>query len=337
MLSILSKIFGYFVRRRAARFDSGAEPAKNVGLPVISVGNLSMGGTGKTPMIAALCELIIEMGYRPGIIGRGYKKKQRGTVIVSDGKAILSDARRAGDEMLMLARKCRVPVIADEIKSRAAEEMARRFRPDCIIVDDGFQHRRLHRDLDFVILDQATIDAPFLFPNGRLREPLSALGRANAVFVPKGTALSDEAKEYIPQDIPIIQFNTRAMDIELACPESETFERPSWASPSIAFSGIANPQRFAKSLAQNGIRIDGLLPFADHQAYSERDIRKIIKFAKKHNANSIFTTEKDRVKISEYFDIFVNEGLKCFVLPIETDFGNAKDDVINLLKKKLMK
>lgn len=335
MLSLLSDVFAFFVRRRNARFDSGSEQIKNVGLPVISVGNLSMGGTGKTPMIHALCGILLEMGFRPGIIGRGYKKKQRGTVIVSDGIAITSDARSAGDEMLMLAEKCHVSVIADEIKARAADEMAKRFRPDCIIVDDGFQHRRLHRDLDLVILDQKSIDSPYLFPKGRLREPLSALSRANAVFVPIGTILNENAKKHIPNGVPIISFQTRVASLKQAYPESGANIHLSWAAPSIAFSGIANPQRFERSLPQIGIRVDGFLRFADHKSYSTRDIRRIIQFAKKHNARSIITTEKDRVKISEYFDIFANEGMKCFVLPIETDFGDGKIDVVNLLKSVL--
>ncbi len=335
MLSLLSEIFAFFVRRRNARFDSGLEMIKNVGLPVISVGNLSMGGTGKTPMIHAICEILLEMGYRPGIIGRGYKKKQRGTVIVSDGHAIMSDALHAGDEMLMLAEKCSVPVIADEIKARAAEVMAQRFRPDCIIVDDGFQHRRLHRDLDLVILDQATIDSPYQFPKGRLREPLSALSRANAVLVPIGTVISANAKEYIPNSVPIITFQTRAASLTPANPESGANAQSILDAHSIAFSGIANPQRFEESLRQKGIHIEGLLRFADHKSYSMRDIRKIIKFAKKHNARSIITTEKDRVKTSEFFDIFANEGMQCFVLPIETDFGDRKIDVANLLKSVL--
>lgn len=332
MLFILSKIFGYFVNRRNLRFDSGLLPVQNVGLPVISVGNLSMGGTGKTPTIHAICEIIQQMGFRPGIIGRGYKKKLRGTVVVSDGHDILSNARDAGDEMIMLAEKCRVPVIADEIKARAASEMARLFSPDCIVLDDGFQHRRLHRDLDIVILDKTTIGKPYLFPKGRLREPLDSLNRADAVLVPAGTTLDARAQNFIPGGTPVITFNTRPGEIFDANPSSKHSTSLSYPANIVAFCGIANPQRFSTSLEQKGFRIAGFLGFADHKEYSIREIKKIIKLAKKLDSRTVITTEKDRVKISEFFDIFASEDIQCCVLPIVTDFGASRDVVRSLLE-----
>ncbi|MDQ1266970.1 MAG: tetraacyldisaccharide 4-kinase, partial [Bacteroidota bacterium] len=193
MLSALSKIYGAAVVWNNKRFDSGSIIPVKCKAPVISIGNISAGGSGKTPFTIMLTKEIIRMGYRPAIVGKGYKRKSRGLKIVSDGIEIFTNPVEAGDEMFMLAERLRVPVIVHDTKAEAALVADNRFKPDVIIIDDGFQHRGLYRDLDIVLLDAASLERPYLLPKGRLREPLSSLNRADIISIPEdGVKLTDE-------------------------------------------------------------------------------------------------------------------------------------------------
>jgi tetraacyldisaccharide 4'-kinase len=318
MLGVISKIFSCFVGKRNYRYDNGFNEIVRVRVPVISVGNLSVGGTGKTPMIACLAELLKGAGFRPGIVGRGYGKIEKGTVVVSDGKQIFKTALLGGDEMLMLARSCSVPVVADEIKSRAAKVISEQFDIDCIIVDDGFQHRRLARDLDIVLLDEKTLAKPFLIPKGRLREPLSSLKRADLICLPENVELTDSAKEFIRPDATVVRFLTQNKTITDMATRQEIESSQIIRANSIAFCGIANPERFERSLADRGISPLEFLKFSDHKRYSRALVRTIVRAANRNKARYIITTEKDSVKILEFADIISDAGLECLVASIET-------------------
>ena len=185
LLLPFSWLFRVGVRLRNMAFDHAWLITRELPCPVISVGNLTVGGTGKTPMVIYLAEKIQKMGFKPAILSRGYRRKGKGTTIVSDGRKPPLDYTESGDEPALMAQRLpKIPIVVDEIRFRGGTHLVRKFDPDVVILDDGFQHRWLHRDLDIVLMDAAS---PFsdgkMLPAGRLREPPKNLKRADLVAI----------------------------------------------------------------------------------------------------------------------------------------------------------
>jgi tetraacyldisaccharide 4'-kinase len=271
-------LFGQLVRARNARYDRGRAEVRKLRLPVISVGNLSVGGSGKTPFVQTLGRWLTAQGIAFDILSRGYGRESRGVLMVeATGKAATF-----GDEPLLLARSLGVPVFVGEDRyaaGLAAEEFAGRskYSARLHILDDGFQHRRLHRDFDIVLLAHGDLRGRLL-PFGRLREPLSSLGRAQAVVAPEDL------------DSLLTEPNVWQIKRRLVLP-SPAPTRP------LAFCGLARPKQFWEALADIGIYPVRTFAFADHHKYKARDIALLQRLAKMHEANGFLTTEKDLVKI----------------------------------------
>jgi tetraacyldisaccharide 4'-kinase len=327
MLESLSKFYGYLVERRNRSFDSGSLAIKKVSCPVISVGNISTGGTGKTPFVIMLAEKLIELGYDPAVAGRGYARRKKQLSIISDGKDIYGNVDDAGDEMYMLAKKLNIPVAVNDSKHKAAKILDGGFQPSCIIIDDGFQHRWLHRDLDIVLLDSRTLEKPKLMPSGRLREPVSSLERAGIIAM-IGDIKDTRIIENYTQNALIIRADiaySRVSDLITGKKYDEQGLSEAKKS-ALACSGIANHEKFHRSLQENGWNISGNISFPDHYRYSKKDVIKIRNKCQKHNTNNLIITEKDAVKLIEFKELFIEYELNCYVFSIEMIIIENKEE-----------
>lgn len=302
MRKILSALYGYGVRYRNRQFDLGKRPIVRTTVPVISVGNLSVGGTGKTPAVQLVTELLRLQGHKPAIVMRGYKRSSRGVLLVNDGNRLIVSTLQAGDEATLHAKKTGVPVVVGEYKADAAVFAAGNTDCDVIVVDDGFQHRSLYRDLDIVIVDEKTVNNAALIPAGRLREPLANLARADVVFTYANVPVAEI--QHFCNDAALIA------QIELVA----TCDSIKGASV-LCLSAIANPERFVESAKHCGATVHSVITYPDHHWYSVSDVAKVIDVATKHNL-TVVTTEKDAVKLESMNDAFAKAGIRLVTLPV---------------------
>ena len=257
-----------------------------------------MGGTGKTPVVAALAERLIEAGHQPAILSRGYARTDAidGVVVVSDGTAIRASVDLAGDEPLMLARQVPKAIICVSPDRHLAGTLAEQ-RLGCTvhILDDGFQHLELARDLDVLVTTMGEIPNGRVIPAGRLREPMDAAARAHFLVVSDATAGAAQAEAW-------------ALGIQQSCGAARTLAAPSSihlkadTTPSgnervLAVAGIANPQRFFDALKNSGWNVVDTIAFPDHHRYTARDIAAIDAKLQSSGADVVLTTEKDAVRL----------------------------------------
>ncbi len=335
MLGILSKIYGSAVKRRNKRYDSSSNSLAHCAIPVISVGNLSVGGTGKTPFVEMLVRILKKRGHNPAIVGRGYKKKTKGEVIVSDGKQVLANADTSGDEMYLLANKLDVPVIAHEDKTQGALSAEKNFDIDLIILDDGFQHRQLFRDLDILLIDQETINHPELIPKGRLREPLENIKRADVICLMGDLQMDDKfIKNTRPEQLFIRTTGKPSKPYDILTGEILNFSKINELKESlVAVSGIAKPERFENMLNSLNYNIINHYVFPDHHDYKLKDLKKIKDEQAKNGYANIGTTEKDASKLIKYREFFEENNLKCFVFPFSLKITEGKKEFFNTIEK----
>ena len=297
--SLLSKIFGSVVKKSNEKYDSDKGEIVRLHTPVICIGNLSVGGSGKTPFVQMLTWLLLKNNIRPAIVGKGYKRKSKGSVVVSDGKEIFVDATIGGDEMYLLADSLKVPVIAHDIKAEGARLAENKFAPSVIIVDDGYQHRRLYRDLDILLVGQSDFDEPYLMPKGRLREPLEAAERADIIVYTGSTQPTAEFKKYLrPEAIEIRIKRIEGRPFNMT--ENRYFDKRQLGILNkgvFAVSGIAKPENFDASIHAMRYPLKGSKHYDDHHHYTAADVQDMIKLAQNANAGVIATTEKDGAKL----------------------------------------
>lgn len=343
MLTILSKIFQFFVNKRnnwyAQHINNTAVVLRSE-YPVISVGNLSVGGTGKTPTVLELCKILKELGHSPCIIGRGYKRKNKCDVVVSDGKNIFVDAKIGGDEMVLLAENAKVPVIAGNSKSKIAMSIKNfakenNLQIDCLIIDDGFQHRKLYRDLDIVLIDSATLENPFLLPKGRLREPLTSLNRADIILLTKDAKKEQliQKYEYLVKRKLVLEVKTDLAEYYLLCPENKNNNLQN-TNKIITATGIANPQNFINMLKNKNYDVINSEIYADHHNFRISDIKQLCAKCKQYNCSNIAITEKDAVKFKEFQNLFDANKINILVFKLNIFIEN-QEKLVNLLIEKI--
>ncbi|HMK56359.1 MAG TPA: tetraacyldisaccharide 4'-kinase [Dissulfurispiraceae bacterium] len=292
---------GYAAKKRIVLARRKRLPAK-----VISIGNLTVGGTGKTPAAIAVAEEAKNRGYQPIILTRGYMGNARGPCFVSDGADILLNAEQAGDEPLVMARRLKnVPVVKSADRYEGGLLALRRFgdsaeRPLLFILDDGFQHWMLHRDADVVLVDgQTGFGNGKMLPVGPLRGPLSELKDADILVITKtrNEQLADNIRKVNPE-APIF-FATHEIT-GLVRPDGETVDRAVLKNKKVlAFCGIANPGSFRKTISRFGCEVVELRQFRDHHRYNEKELRNMEAKARELGAEFLLTTEKDMVKLIE--------------------------------------
>lgn len=292
LLTPLAATYGMAVRVRNHVYDRGFVRVARVPALVVSVGNLVVGGAGKTPAALWIAEQLAQRGSRVAIVARGYGKRRRGLVVVGRGDGPLVEAEEGGDEAVLLARRFDGPVLTGERRAEAAAHACTVLGCDAVVLDDGFQHRALHRDFDVVLLggDPRRLR---LLPAGPLREPVSALRRAHAVLwfgerVPDGLGAMPIFRAYAVPECVVRDDGGRW--------QVEGLEGLHGAAV-VAVTGIARPERFPRALAACGARVVRHLVFPDHHRYDAADIRAIAHAARGH---SILTTEKDLVKLARW-------------------------------------
>jgi tetraacyldisaccharide 4'-kinase len=285
----LAAAYGAAVGVRNALYDAGWLPTTRVAARVISIGNLTVGGTGKTPAALWLADRLVARGHRVGIVARGYRKRRPGVVVVgTDGEPLVAP-EEGGDEAVMLAHRFAGPVVTGERRAEAAAAAVAQFRLDTVVLDDGFQHRALHRDADLVLVSGDPA-AGRLLPAGSRREPLASLARARAVL-----AVGDGAPP-TPTGLP--RFAARIEATALV--EAATWRTSALAALDgatvVAVSGVARPERFAALLAGCGARVRRHIVFPDHHSYASMDVAGLIAASAE---GLLVTTEKDLVKLAE--------------------------------------
>ncbi|MBN1153484.1 tetraacyldisaccharide 4'-kinase [candidate division KSB1 bacterium] len=270
---------------------------------IISVGNISVGGTGKTPMVEYLASLLLRHNKRPAILSRGYKRKTRHLQVVSDGVHIFGDPSLCGDEPYLLALNLpSVPVVTEKDRVKGAAFIAETFSPDFIILDDGFQHRRIQRDLDLVLIDASQgVGNGLTLPSGILREPLTGLRRADGVImtrIDQGHDVEQTASRlHCYVHTPPMKTIHRPIDLVSLISREPVGLHKLIKSRVLIFSGIGNPISFKKTVTSLGADVVNELVFPDHHSYIKADIDVLNDRAERHDAAWIVTTEKDAVRL----------------------------------------
>lgn len=286
---MFSATYAAIVRRRRERYAARPDLRRRLRRPVISVGNLAVGGRGKTPMAATLARLLLAMGERPAILSRGYGRRVApdGVVVVRDPDGIRADLDRAGDEPLMLARQLPgASVLASPDRYLAGRLAEHHLGATVHILDDGFQHLALDRDIDIVMVAREDVARPLTLPSGRLREPLDVLIAADAII-----ALDDDVEIRDNQaGIPV--FRARR---DMAAPAGIDASQPVFAA-----AGIAHPERFFGAISVAGWTLAGTRAYRDHHRYSARDVAGLCADALATGAAAILTTEKDYVRLRPF-------------------------------------
>jgi len=290
------------LRAREKLFDAGFFKTRRLAHPVISIGNLTVGGTGKTPLTITLAEEVRKRGFRPVVLSRGYRRTSRGALIVSRGSGPLVPWEKAGDEPFLMAKRLVgiAAIVVGQSRYQAGRIAEQENLGDLFILDDGFQHRQLHRDFDLLTIDpQEWLESETLLPVGPWREPKSAIARADAACVQGGPSLT----------LPIPAFNVR-LDVD-GLPLGALNGRAI-----TAFAGIAKPQRFFSTLESLGLHLVRRISFPDHHNFTDDDLREL-------NGSTLVTTEKDAVKLegrAAFFTLRVSakiadvEGLMNLIL-----------------------
>lgn len=277
-------------------------PSHKLDCRVISVGNLTLGGTGKTPVVMMIAETLRGNGHKPGILSRGYGGNYNNEVnVVCDGDNILLSPEVAGDEAVMMAQRLKnVPVLVGSDRYQTGRYAIEHFGVDTLILDDGFQHLALKRDMNILLFDH---QRPFgngqLFPAGELREPKKEAHRADFVCITRysGSSYPPGINEYLIKDLPVVK-STLRLDSLSKFDDGEVLDiQELHDQPVAAFSGIANPDDFRRILEQTGARLVYYHPFPDHHEYTLPDLKLIEGSARKAGAKLILTTEKDGVKL----------------------------------------
>ncbi len=303
----LSAIYGSVVGARNALYGRGILRARTLQGAVVSVGNLSAGGSGKTPFVLLLGDLLKSRGIKFDVLSRGYGRNSKGVLLVDPAGL----PQEFGDEPLLIARKLQVPVIVGENRYAAGHFAESRFGAQTHLLDDGFQHRALARDFDIVLVTPQDAGDKLL-PAGRLREPLRSLQRADVVVLASGASVDSFPMEgklawrvrrgIVPKNIP---------------------PRP------VVFCGIARPQNFVLQLRAANIEPVAEAFYRDHHAYGEKDIRDLLDLKQRSQAGGFVTTEKDAVNLGGYFAAL--EPLT--VVPVKMELADAANAVDTMLHK----
>ncbi|MBA2305394.1 MAG: tetraacyldisaccharide 4'-kinase [Acidobacteria bacterium] len=305
---MISALYAAVARRRREWYAARPESRRRLRHPVISIGNIAAGGRGKTPFAATVARMLIELGERPAILSRGYARTQPedGAVVVRDAEAIRADLARSGDEPLMLARQLPGAIVVACADRFLAGRLAEHHLGATVhVLDDGFQHFQLDRDIDIVLVSGDDVAGASTFPRGRLREPPDVLVAADAVVIVDGGELpASHAPSFraVRRNGPVV--------FEAATDSSEP-------GRVFAVAGIANPRRFFDAVAGAGWVIAGERVFPDHHAFSPREVREVFSGALAIDAVAVLTTEKDYVRLLPHRPFPMRVGYLPFTMEPE--------------------
>ncbi len=308
----LTPLYSAVVRARAAAYAGGLFPEHRLGVPVVSVGNLTFGGTGKTPTVVALARDLVQRGMRPAILTRGYKRSIAEPMVIVGPDHTL-EVEQTGDEPLEMAgRLPGVPIVVDADRVRGGR-VAIETGADILLLDDGFQHLRLARDLNLVLVDAGD---PWgggqLPPRGRLREPLQGLTRASAVLVTKVAGPDDPALTEIQRRVSTVAGEIPLFAAQMSISRVRTAD--GWKPPGVldgqpvvAFAGLGRPGGFVQLIGDAGARVVAHRWFADHHRYTDTELEEVVAQAQRQGAVAV-TTGKDAVKLPGEAAVWVVEA-----------------------------
>ena len=353
ILYVFSVIYGNLVNIKLAGYKVGFFKRKKLDCYVISLGNITVGGTGKTPTAQRLAKDIRDMGYRVVILNRGYRAKWKGEVgIVSDGKTLHMDAAQAGDEAFMLAKHLpNVPVLIGPERAVTGRYAVEHFGAEVAILDDGYQHWQLVRDMDILLVDAVNIFGNgYMLPRGTLREPVAHIGRADVCLLTKVDQAREGSREYIRDTVR--QYNKEALIVESTHQPRCFIDLADWYIDKpgsgidiaemkgrriMAVSAIGNPASFEQTLHDIGAVIIESLRFPDHHDYTIDEMMEAVKRAVRQGAEAIVITEKDAVKVPTVTKnvMRMESPIPIYVVTVEVTFQSGADEFRKLLDKNL--
>lgn len=331
VLKLLSKAYDAGIRLRRNGYVTGFLKSKKLPCKVISIGNLTTGGTGKTPMAIYVAERVRRMGFRVAVISRGYKgAAEKNGGIVSDGNTILMDPCMAGDEPYLLAASLKgIPVLVGHDRYRSGMQAVNRFQTEVVILDDAFQHLALFRDLNLLLLDSnLPFGNGFLLPRGTLREPMTALRFSDALILTRSSEPFCSLKEPWARARPVFcAFHEPFVSAKFSSGELLSFQSHVSITEDdligrkrfYAFSGIARNDDFLKTLRKMGAYVCGFQGFSDHHSYSFKDIQAIQSAAANAGATALVTTQKDLARMHGRFNL----SMECVIIGVRIFFDNT--------------
>lgn len=339
---ILIPIYYVIISVRNFLFNIGVLKSSGVNVKVISIGNIVVGGSGKTPFVIYISKLLKELGWKPSVLSRGYGRKSSGYLLVSsDGKNI-TDVEKCGDEIYQTVMECEIPAAVSERRIEGAVKLLNEVDTNIIVLDDAFQHRWIKRDLDLVLIDKTfltnkSIFTQSLLPAGLMREPLNSIKRASAIIINK--KFSNDNHDYFENQLknfnkPIFTAHYKAISFVDMTRKTEYSLEDFNGQDSLVISGIANPASFLTILAKTGVTTKNQLIFKDHKNYTEKEVQQIRKTFYLTNAHSVVTTEKDAVKLLKFAREF--DDIDIFYLKIVLSIEN-EERFIEFLKSNLNK
>jgi tetraacyldisaccharide 4'-kinase len=313
---VLSYIFGFIIWIRSLLYKFGIIKQYKSKSFVISIGNIVAGGTGKTPIIIHIANFLKSKKISVGIVSGGYRRKEHGFKVVHDGYRICSSVAESGDEALMIAEQTDTLLVVDDKKYKALEKLDKMFDVDVVLIDDGFQHRKIDRDLDIVIINQHTLDEKYYLPKGYLREKRSSLKRADILLV-----RDVDKRELERFEKPTFEFNANISPYYVN------------ESRSVVITAIANPDNFVNFLKTNKANIARVFDYKDHHFFTKKDMKEVIKYCNWKDINRIYTTEKDKVKLILFTKLFEDNSISVFTIPMGLDFRDEANFEKHILEK----
>ncbi len=326
----LLPVYLLVIKLRNLFFDKNIFKSKKVNAKVISVGNITVGGSGKTPLVIYLARLLKNSNRKVGVLSRGYGRKSSGYKLVSDGQKILTTVRESGDEIYHTVLECKIPAAVCEDRVIGAVKLIEETGIDTIVLDDAFQHRWIKRDLDLLIIEQRFLASNDFFinnllPTGNLREPYSGLQRADAIvinrkFSEQEEIPADRKKYFEGKKIFTAKYNAIGF-VDIIKREEYSMEEFE-GQKSLVVSGIANPVSFLNVLLQTNVDASHKIIFKDHKDYTLKEVQQIRKEFYATNSHSVVTTEKDAVKLMNFAKEL--DDMDIFYLKIKLEIDNEE-------------
>ena len=347
---VFSLIYEQLVNLKLAMYRWGWAKKERLSCYVISLGNVTVGGTGKAPTAQHLAREISDMGYRVAILNRGYRAKWRGEVgIVSDGHTLKMDAETAGDEAFMLAKHLpNVPVLIGAQRAVTGRYAIEHFGAEVAILDDGYQHWQLERDMDILLVDAVNVFGNgYLLPRGTLREPLSHIDRADVCLMTKVDQAAPGAIAHIWETFR--SYNQDGLVLESIHQPRQFVRLSDWyediaaggvpvtemeGKKVLAVSAIGNPASFEQTLADLGVEMVESMRYPDHHDYGERDMAEVLYRAETLGVEAIVITEKDAVKVPGDV-VRAKWRIPMYVISVEVTLQKGREEFFHELKRQL--
>ena len=317
---VSSGLYGLIVYIRNTLYNYKIITIHKFNKPIISVGNITLGGTGKTPLVIYIAQMLLKNGNSPGIISRGYGRVSSGIQIVHDGKKLLSDIKTSGDEPYLIAKTLnKVPVVVSEKRVLGIRQLIETFFCDIIIMDDGFQNRKINRDLNLLTVSTNDLLKDYrMFPWGKLRESIKNINRADYIIYTKTNNFRLPAIDSIIKKFTAVPKTTSILKPTLMKYSNKSYFKSAIPdAPCFAFCGIADPHSFIKMANNLSINIYDHLFFLDHQDYNQNILNKLLKKINLKLTNNILTTEKDLFKLPQWF--YENNNIYVIKINLEIE------------------